>query len=109
MTSFVVARRDAAQLARQLVILRGRVRASKPRERETTRLHGNTVGNEVQVRQRTSPGGLRGDEIEVFIVPFDPVQRRAGSGIRAVLSSEVARAYPEFSIGMARHHPIERV
>ena len=66
-------------------------------------------GNVVQIRQRTRPGRLRRHEIEVFVVPFDPVQRRAGSGIRAVLGSEVARAYPEFNIGMTRHHPIERV
>ena len=43
MTSPVVARRKTAKLARRLVVPRRRERPTQPGERQTVRLHGNSV------------------------------------------------------------------
>ena len=77
MTSPVVPRRKTPKLARRLFVPRRRERPAEPGERQTVRLHGNTIRNVMQVRQRTAARRLRGDEIEVFVVALDPVERRA--------------------------------
>src|SRR5436190_3587589 len=109
MTSPIVVGRKSTQLARRLLVPRRRECAAKARERQTVCANGDAIRDVVQVSQRTRAGRLRRHEVEVFVVAFDPVQRRPGSGIRAVLVSKVARAHPELDIGMTRHHPIERV
>ncbi len=109
MTSPVVSRRKAPKLARRLLVPRRRERPSQPGERQTVRLHGNTVGDVVQVRQRTAAGRLRGHEIEVFVVAFDPVERRARMRILAIFGRKVAGANPERDLGMTRHDAIERI
>ena len=72
-------------------------------------LHRDTVGNVVQVRQRTGTGRLCGNEIEVLVVAFNPIQRGTRSRIRSVFRREVAGTNPERNLRMTRHHAIERV
>ena len=85
------------------------MRASKTGKHKFIGLHRDTIGNEVQVRQRTASGRLRGDEIEVLVVAFDPVEGRARRWILAVAGREIAGSDPEGDFGMARHHTIERI
>src|SRR5688572_9942817 len=109
MTSSVVPRRKTPKLARRLVVPRRSECSSQPGQRQTVRLHGNTVGNVMQVRQRAAARRLRGHEIEVFVVALDPIERRARMRIRAIFRREVAGADPERHLGMTRHDAIERI
>jgi len=63
----------------------------------------------MQVRQRTRTRRLRCDEIEVFVVPFDPIERRAWTRVGPIFVREIARTDPERDFGVARHYAIQRI
>lgn len=72
------------------------------------RLHSDAIGNVMEIGDRPTALRLSRDEIEVFVVAFDPVQRSARLWILTALAREITRAYPECNFGMTRHDAIER-
>jgi hypothetical protein len=62
----------------------------------------------MEISDRPTAWGLFRDEIEVFVVAFDPVQRGPRPGIFTALAREITRAHPECNFGMTRHDAIER-
>jgi hypothetical protein len=69
----------------------------------------NSIWNVMQVWQRTRTGRLRSDEIEVFVIPFDPIERRTRARVGTVFGREIARTQPTGDFGVARHDAVERV
>src|SRR6478672_6008742 len=63
----------------------------------------------MKVGNRTRAGWLSRDEIEVLVVAFYPVQRRARFRIFTRIVGQVARTQPEHHLRMARHDAIECV
>jgi len=56
------------------------------------RSHRDAVRDEMQVWQRTPTRWLHRDEIELFVVAFDPVERRSREGVVAFVVGKIAAA-----------------
>ena len=86
------------------------VRRCRPGPPESGRSrHRDAVGNVVEIGNRAGAGRLRCDEVEILVVAFDPIQRRAGRrDIRRRRWPDRRDTARDATSGWRRHDAIKR-